>query len=216
MSSEKQIMANRRNSLRSTGPKTARGKSKASRNALKHGIFSKWVLLSSESAREFNQLRKEVMKELAPEGALEALFADMIFSLFWRLHRVIRWRTELMESAIEVKRAEIVERCRRMQPPDPSQERLTMQEKTDIVNKLLAEYWKTNPKAVVTELDVPLIKQVAKGEGSLEIMRRLEVQLQNSIYRAMEQLKDIQDARRRFPVLSLADADRSGVLPQND
>jgi hypothetical protein len=38
MTSERQIAANRRNSRKSRGPRTAAGKSIASRNALRHGV----------------------------------------------------------------------------------------------------------------------------------------------------------------------------------
>jgi hypothetical protein len=38
MASEKQMAANRANAKKSTGPKTAAGKLKASRNALRHGL----------------------------------------------------------------------------------------------------------------------------------------------------------------------------------
>src|ERR1700761_6809000 len=38
MASQKQIEANRRNALRSTGPRTATGKSISSRNAFRHGL----------------------------------------------------------------------------------------------------------------------------------------------------------------------------------
>jgi hypothetical protein len=38
MATERQIAANRANALRSTGPKTAAGKSKSSRNAYRHGL----------------------------------------------------------------------------------------------------------------------------------------------------------------------------------
>ena len=38
MTSERQIAANRENAGRSTGPKTRRGKSRASRNAVRHGL----------------------------------------------------------------------------------------------------------------------------------------------------------------------------------
>ncbi len=50
MSSEAQIAANRRNALRSTGPKSAAdGKSRASRNAIQHGIHSQTSVLFNES-----------------------------------------------------------------------------------------------------------------------------------------------------------------------
>jgi hypothetical protein len=39
LASEKQIAANRANAKRSTGPKTAAGKQKSSRNAFRHGLF---------------------------------------------------------------------------------------------------------------------------------------------------------------------------------
>ena len=40
MASERQIAANHANALRSTGPKTAAGKLKSSRNAYRHGLSS--------------------------------------------------------------------------------------------------------------------------------------------------------------------------------
>jgi hypothetical protein len=41
--SERKILANRKNSLRSTGPRTPRGKSTASRNSIKHGLLAREV-----------------------------------------------------------------------------------------------------------------------------------------------------------------------------
>ena len=41
MVSEKQLSANRQNALRSTGPQTIDGKTKASKNAIKHGLEPK-------------------------------------------------------------------------------------------------------------------------------------------------------------------------------
>lgn len=37
---EKQLTANRRNALRSTGPRTAKGRAVSRMNAMKHGILS--------------------------------------------------------------------------------------------------------------------------------------------------------------------------------
>ncbi|SYZ74483.1 hypothetical protein TRIP_C90111 [Candidatus Zixiibacteriota bacterium] len=42
--SQKQLIANRLNALKSTGPRTPLGKLRSSRNALKHGLYSKFNL----------------------------------------------------------------------------------------------------------------------------------------------------------------------------
>jgi hypothetical protein len=45
MTSEAQIRANRLNALKSTGPKTARGTSMMWRNAVRHGMTARRVVL---------------------------------------------------------------------------------------------------------------------------------------------------------------------------
>jgi hypothetical protein len=49
--SERKIQANRRNALRSTGPKTERGKRTVARNAIKHGILAREVVITAGDAR---------------------------------------------------------------------------------------------------------------------------------------------------------------------
>ena len=41
------IEANRRNALKSTGPKTPVGREKSKRNALKHGLLSKAIVIET-------------------------------------------------------------------------------------------------------------------------------------------------------------------------
>jgi len=50
--------ANRRNSLRSTGPKTPGGKARAAKNATRHGLLSREVLLPDESREDFCGFRE--------------------------------------------------------------------------------------------------------------------------------------------------------------
>ena len=54
MTTEKQNVANRRNTQLSTGPKTAEGKAKSSINALKHGLTAVQILIPSENADDFD------------------------------------------------------------------------------------------------------------------------------------------------------------------
>ena len=51
MASEKQIAANRANALRSTGPRTAVGKRRSSRNAFRHGLSCPLSLGTDDAAK---------------------------------------------------------------------------------------------------------------------------------------------------------------------
>ena len=55
MTTAKQILANRRNGVLSRGPKTARGKAKSSKNALRHGLSIK-AARDPALARQIEQL----------------------------------------------------------------------------------------------------------------------------------------------------------------
>ena len=90
MSSKKQIEANRQNATKSTGPKTPEGKTLSSKNATKHGLLSKQVLLPSESEEEFEELSQGLREDLKPVGALETMFVEDIAAHFWRLWRIRR------------------------------------------------------------------------------------------------------------------------------
>jgi hypothetical protein len=60
MASEKQIAANRRNAMHSTGPKSGLGKFRSSRNALRHG-FSLGLALDPASIRRVNSLKRKLL-----------------------------------------------------------------------------------------------------------------------------------------------------------
>ena len=53
MSSLKQIEANRRNALKSTGPITPEGKEHSRRNALRHGLTSETVIAALEDQEDY-------------------------------------------------------------------------------------------------------------------------------------------------------------------
>lgn len=73
--SERKILANRKNALRSTGPKTSQGKRTVSRNAIKHGILAREVVITAgdgeESQEEFDALIEDLENYYQPVGAIE-------------------------------------------------------------------------------------------------------------------------------------------------
>ena len=101
MTSEKQVEANRRNALRSTGPKTMEGKKVVARNATKHGILSTQVHIDDEEREPYYRFRESMINELGPRGEMESLLVDRIVSTAWRLRRVIHIEALMMQSAKE-------------------------------------------------------------------------------------------------------------------
>ena len=97
MASHKQNRANRRNALASTGPRTLAGKRKVSRNALKHGLLAKDLVIRGESRADWEAFRDDLLEDLAPQRPLERLLADHLVASAWRLRRAARYEKEILE-----------------------------------------------------------------------------------------------------------------------
>lgn len=101
----KQIEANRRNAQKSTGPRTAQGKAVSKRNALKHGILSKQVLVRGrnlrENPREFARLHQEFCDDLQPVGPVEAMLVDQIVTAHWRRMRALTAEAGEIELSVD-------------------------------------------------------------------------------------------------------------------
>jgi hypothetical protein len=94
--SQRKIEANRRNALRSTGPRTDQGKARSSRNATTHGVFCREMVLPDEDPREFDRYRIPMMRGLEPRDGLEQELAEQIVSLGWKLRRLRRVEGEII------------------------------------------------------------------------------------------------------------------------
>jgi hypothetical protein len=71
----------------STSPRSEAGKRRSSRNAFKHGIFAKVVVIPGESSARYRSLLKNLRDERQPEGATEEFLTEMIANIVWRLRR---------------------------------------------------------------------------------------------------------------------------------
>jgi hypothetical protein len=92
MTTPAQIAANRRNALKSTGPRTAAGKAASSRNGLRHGLTSRRAVVRGEDAQDFERFRAELRSALAPRDAREEVLAETVVYAAWRMRRA--WRAE--------------------------------------------------------------------------------------------------------------------------
>jgi hypothetical protein len=98
------IEANRQNSQRSSGPKTTAGKRRVSMNAVKHGFFSKWLLVQHSDGKErqdeYDDFYADVRKHFQPIGWLEELWVEKITVWSWRLRRLLRCESGLIARAL--------------------------------------------------------------------------------------------------------------------
>lgn len=96
MVTEARLEANRHNAALSTGPRSGEGKLVASKNAIRHGLLSDDLLMTGESKGELEDLRRAVLEDLKPEGAVEAILVEHIVANEWRLRRLYRMEVELL------------------------------------------------------------------------------------------------------------------------
>lgn len=105
MKTEKQLVANLQNAQLSTGPVTSFGKSIVGSNAIKHGIFTKDLILTSEIGQESEDEYREILNNLidclSPCNQMESLLVEKVAVDFWRLRRTIRFETGSIANGIQ-------------------------------------------------------------------------------------------------------------------
>jgi len=89
----RRLEANRRNARSSTGPRTAQGKARVARNAIKHGFFvaqERWTPAQrSDFATTMNGLRDD----LQPQGVLEEICVETIAASYVRMASLLRYES---------------------------------------------------------------------------------------------------------------------------
>jgi len=84
--SEARLRANRQNAKKSTGPKTPRGKTYSSRNALKHGLLVKQVLFGENGTPinpELHQLWESLHEQYGSGVGIDLLIEGIVVD-YWR------------------------------------------------------------------------------------------------------------------------------------
>ena len=97
MTSIKQIEANRRNSLKSTGPKTEAGKRASRCNAVRHGLTAETVIGALEDAEDYRGFEAAITADYDAQSAVERELVLRLASLLWRLRRASTIETGLFE-----------------------------------------------------------------------------------------------------------------------
>jgi hypothetical protein len=90
MATAAQIEANRRNSRRSTGPRSQTGKHRSKLNALVHGCRAEILVLPTEDPGLFEDRSRTWRLSLKPRNPAEEYMVDSIATLAWKGERIDR------------------------------------------------------------------------------------------------------------------------------
>ncbi len=95
MATPAQITANRANAQKSTGPRSAEGKSASRFNALKHGIDASSPVIPGEDPAEYESLAVEYVEEYRPRSASEFFHLATMIRAEWLKRRLETVETDL-------------------------------------------------------------------------------------------------------------------------
>ncbi len=97
---EAQILANRRNAERSTGPKTAEGKERSRANAIKHGLTGEGIALPAEDAAEVDRLQRSFEAELKPSSDFGRTLVRRMALMSVRMDRCVATETATLTARV--------------------------------------------------------------------------------------------------------------------
>jgi hypothetical protein len=170
MATQKQLIANRNNASRSTGPKTEIGKALASKNSIKHGLFCAENVINEESKDAFDLHQDQMLAELNPQSPTEQVLAERIITLSWRLTRTNRFRTATIND---------------LQNPSKSK-----------INKLLQSL---EGSAETTTNQSKTSRMIIKDFSNSKVLERLlmyERRIENSLYKTMNEYQRLKLLRQ--------------------
>jgi hypothetical protein len=78
-----------------------KGKAASSRNATRHGLTSKQIVLPGEDAAEYDEVRHDLIDTYAPANANERILVEELAASSWRLMRARRQETAILAKIAE-------------------------------------------------------------------------------------------------------------------
>lgn len=179
MATEKQIAANQQNAQASTGPITAGGLKRSSKNAIKHGLTASEFTIFDENAGDFEALRDAYVKKWQPDDAMEMRLVEQMARADWKLNRADRMEAQVFKS--EIKRQEY-------EAQKSNQSTNTAISNEDYVEGTAPEHLKPNLGSA--------FRQLSASRDHVFPLLRYEITAERSFYRALHNLERLQERRQ--------------------
>ena len=218
MTSEKKAEANRRNALKSTGPKTPEGKAAVRLNALRHGLRSEEILLRGEDEEALRELGERLRDELQPAGELEYLLVDRIIASYWRLLRLGRVEAGIFAWERSEELAERAEREAQRYESGQVEDLVKYLDIT-IIDEKKHEEAHSRARRIRSEQEEETatlgrtFARDADRANAFSKLSRYETAIERTLYRALHELERRQAARRGAAVTppQVLDVEVSGM-----
>jgi hypothetical protein len=212
--SDRRAAANAANARKSTGPKTAEGKARSSRNALKHGIFCKQLLMPGEDGGQLREIRKDYYFTLKPQNALELAMVERIVQSHWRLARCERAEKtmllRLVQQRDEELRQQIDEKERIIGLHDRERDWHIANETHQRLAAMKREVQRTpHPGELLLEFD-------GEVQRRLDLLNRYEQRLEYTVHRSLRDLDRLRQWAQRWADLPESDYTEQLDQPQPD
>jgi hypothetical protein len=190
MATEAQVLANRQNALKSTGPRTLSGKQKVSQNALLHGLSANQAVINTENRGDFELYCDTILDELEPVGAMETILAERIISLSWRLKRAVLIQNQTFNVMSREKNNSLLEQ----------------------LTKSLTFKCQTNDNQSTDEQKLVLGRLAIKDLSGQKVLERLllyERRIEQSLYKTILELQRLKAIRKTNPLFSYVESEES-------
>jgi hypothetical protein len=95
MATPAQIIANRANAQKSTGPRSPEGKAAARFNALQHGLHAESLIIPGEDPEELRRLTADYQSEFRPASPAALFHVDTMVRADWQKRRLLRLEADV-------------------------------------------------------------------------------------------------------------------------
>jgi hypothetical protein len=106
-SSARRVAASRANGAKSRGPVTAAGKERSSKNALKHGLASSTIVLTTEDWPNYLKCREAFIQRFQPADDVELDLVEEMVAARWRQQRMWAIESAAIDDELDAQRAEV-------------------------------------------------------------------------------------------------------------
>ena len=117
MSSRQLRKQARRNGAKAAGTKSPAGIQQSSKNALKHGLTSKMIVLSNESQEKFDEFHQTYIDTFQPVNCVEMDLVDQMVASQWRLRRIWFMQTAALDLKMDRQEPEIAKAFNKIDQP---------------------------------------------------------------------------------------------------